>query len=261
MKYKINLLVYPFLQAFFLVMACYLVKTNVVYAGVAIFLAALFMSFSLHISYHHHVHHKPKIKGLNYGLNYIISILLGLPFHFYKLQHLNHHKYNNEIGDMTSTYTEVGDEVKAKPFLGYVLFWFLNTGNLKAYKKQAITDDYFTESDNKKMGIEGGLNLVVIASLFMLDWRYGILFGVMFYFGWSMIALHNYGQHLPTQQHQIAYSYYGKLYNFLFMNNGLHYEHHLYPQLSYWDLKKDKAPERTNKWSHLLDGIRFFFQK
>lgn len=261
MKYKINLLVYPFLQAFFLILSLYFVKTNMMYAGVSIILAALFMSFSLHITYHHHVHHKPKAKGLNYGLDYIISMLLGMPFHFYKLQHLNHHKHNNEIGDMTSTYQKSGNEVKAKPFFSYVLFWFLNTGDFNAYKEQAIIDGYFTKKDNSKMAIEGGFNLVVISSLFIMDWRYGILFGVMFYLGWSMIALHNYGQHLPTKQHQVAYSYYGKLYNFFFMNNGLHYEHHLYPQLSYWELKKDSQPERTNKWSHLLDGIRFIFKK
>ncbi len=104
---------------------------------------------------------------------------------------------------------------------------------------------------------EGFVNLAFIVGLFYMDWRYAVLFGIMFYLGWSMIALHNYGQHLPTEKHQIAYSYYGKYYNWLFMNNGLHYEHHIHPGARYWDLKVDRQPERTNKQSHLLDGFRF----
>ena len=259
MKYKLNLLLYPFGQAFFLVLACYFVKTNILYAGISAGVAAFFMSFSLHISYHHHVHHKSQTQWFDLSLDYVASMLLGLPFHFYKLQHLNHHKYNNEIGDMTSTYEEKDKEVKAKSLLPYILLWFLNTGDFNKYKTQATTDGYFSAQDDKKMKREGLLNLLVISGLFYLDWRYAILFGLMFYLGWSMIALHNYSQHLPTQKHQIAFSYYGKWYNWLFMNNGLHYEHHQYPQLPYWDLKTDKATERTNKWSHIWDGIRYFF--
>ncbi len=259
--YHLNLLLYPALQVSCFVLAAYFVKTNLLYTGLFIFLAAFFMSFSLHISYHHHVHFKPQSKTLNRLVDFLISLVLGLPFHFYKLQHLNHHKYNNEVEDMTSTYIIKDDKTVAKAFIPYVFFWFLNIGGFKKQKEKAIKDRYFTPKDHKKMIAEGLLNILFIMVLFYINWTYGILFGVMFYLGWSMIALHNYGQHLPGKQHQIAYSYYGKFYNRIFMNNGLHYEHHIYPGLEYWDLKEDALPERTNKKSHLLDGFRFAFSR
>ena len=126
---------------------------------------------------------------------------------------------------------------------------------------QAEKDGYFTQEDNQKMRRESLINLLVFVALFMIDWRYGLVFGTMFYLGWSLIALHNYGQHLPTKKHFVAYSYYGGLYNFLFMNNGLHYEHHIYPGQNYWELQEEKESAGLNKWIHLFDGIRYIFVK
>ncbi len=255
--YKLNLLVYPVLQIFFFAGAMFFGTAHWVVLILFVFMAAIFMSLSLHISFHHHVHHQPKNKLLKRLIDFIITINLGLPFHFYRLQHLNHHKYNNEVGDMTSTYEEVDNITNPKPFFKYVFLWFLNPEKLQTHIRNAIVEGYFSEMDHRKMIQESFINLLVLIVLFYFYWVYALLYGVMFYLGWSFIALHNYGQHLPTEKHQMAFSYYGKLYNRLFMNNGLHYEHHIYPQVGYWDLKVEKDIMRTNKYPHPVDGILF----
>ncbi len=260
-KYYLNLLVYPALQILFLALAMYFVKTNWMLALIMVVLSAIFMSFSLHITYHHHVHFKPKSARLQRLLDFVITAILGLPFHFYQFQHLNHHTYNNEVEDVTSTYQRIGESTRPRGFFAYNFLWFLNLGNLKNHISKAIQDGYFSESDSRKMRQESWVNLIVIVGLLLIGWQYALLFGIVFYLGWSMIALQNYGQHLPTSKHQIAFSYYGDFYNSIFMNNGLHYEHHLFPGQNYWELKPTPEPDRTNKWFHLIDGIRYIFSK
>ncbi|HFB99405.1 MAG TPA: hypothetical protein ENJ53_01240, partial [Phaeodactylibacter sp.] len=236
MNYKINLFIYPFLQIFCFAMAWYFVKTSWLFSAGFIFLAALSMSFSLHITYHHHVHHSTGWRWLDRFFDFLITLFLGLPFHFYKLQHINHHQFDNKLGDITSTYIQKNGQRVARKIIPYIFLWILDGWRIEKYKQQAMANGYFSVAENRKMKMEVVLNLIFIIGLFYWDWRAGCLFGAMFYLGWSMIALHNYGQHLPTPKHQIAFSYYGKLYNAIFMNNGLHYEHHLRPSLSYWDL-------------------------
>ena len=70
-----------------------------------------------------------------------------------------------------------------------------------------------------------------------LDWRILGLYIVQTYLGWAFITLHNYGQHLPlADKEAYATSYQNQLYNKLFCNNGIHYEHHDQPKLAWHEL-------------------------
>ena len=83
----------------------------------------------------------------------------------------------------------------------------------------------------------------------------------MVYIGWALIAMHNYGQHLPdvyggTKGH----SYYGRLYNLLTVYNGLHYEHHHRPSVKDWHLRTPVAHAEIEH-PHLLAGVHFLLKR
>lgn len=256
--YTIKLLSYPILQLVSLLLSFYMLDRNMLLAMVFLFLAIVFMNFSLHISYHFHVHHKSKNKFLNRLKDFYATIHLGMPFHLYQMQHLNHHLYNNEIGDFTSTYMQIGDAVQAKPLWRYVLLFWVSDGRKNQFKI-AKNQGYLSQPDRLKIRWEGIFNLIILGLICYWDWHYTIVFGIMIYFGWSLIALHNYGQHLPVEKQGIlGFSYYGKIYNWLFLNNGLHYEHHRQPATHYWDLKNIKNKAGHNDHIHLIDP--FFLQ-
>lgn len=225
-----------------------------------IVLAAIMLSFSLHITYHYHVHHKPENKALDRFIDYMITGLLGISFQNYQIQHFMHHKYDNKKGDITSTFVFEGETKKPIPLYSYTFFWFLGLRKYRPFLKKAKIDGFLNPRVANKMNYEHVLNFLVIVILFVIDWKYGVLFGIMIYVGWFFIALHNYGQHLPEDK-EIAkgYSYYGKWYNLLFMNNGLHYEHHDKPMIHYWDLKDTGKKETRTKFFHLWEPIRFVF--
>lgn len=260
MKNKLNLLFYPFFQVtLFYLAAFYILEEKLMFASFFIFLASLFLSFSLHISYHYHVHHKPKSKTIDALINYSISLFLGLPFQFYQLQHFVHHRYDNGLKDFTSTYKlEHGKQV-AKSVWKYSLLWFLQIKERKKFIKQTTELGYMNPCVRRKMRLEGLLNLVFISLMAWYQIQIAAGYLVMIYLGWVFIALHNYGQHLPEGlQDKKGYSYYGKIYNKLFLNNGLHFEHHDQPGIKYWNLQENRETAGVNKHLHLIDP--FFYK-
>jgi fatty acid desaturase len=124
--------------------------------------------------------------------------------------------------------------------------------------KDAAQEGYFKQSHRDKMRHEAVAILAVVILLASLDWRYVTLYYGVFYLGWSLINMHNYGQHLPRErQLELGNSFYGRLYNRVFVNNGLHYEHHKEPNIPYWELAELPSENTRNAWPHTVDGIRF----
>lgn len=258
MLYRINLITYPVVQVLTFYLAChYLVHNELLLASALIFVCGLFLSFSLHISFHYHVHHKPNNLLFRRILDLLISVLLGFPFHFYQIQHFIHHKYDNGIEDFTSTYKMENGLLVPKSILSYSLLWFTQINRRSKFSEKATSLGFLNKKIRRKIAGESLFTLFCLVCLFTIKPFYVIAYIVMIYLGWVFIALHNYGQHLPDSQlSKIGYSYYGKFYNYLFLNNGLHYEHHDKPGIKYWDLKEDKNNAGLNKWIHLFDPFR-----
>lgn len=95
----------------------------------------------------------------------------------------------------------------------------------------------------------------IVLGYFSLKWLIGYF--MMVYLGWVLIALHNYGQHLPIiYGTQKANSYLSGFYNWLFVNNGLHEEHHEEPSKSYWELQPNpKTPHSIIPKPHIMEAI------
>ena len=215
-------------------------------------LAGLLLNFSLHITVHHFVHFRSRYSSINFIVEIIYSLTLALPYTFYKIQHYNHHRYDNRLGDFTSTWIKANDQIVPKHLLRYVFFWWIPTQ--KGILKRAEEDGDLQKGDKIKMGIQLLLILAVYPILFIVNPIFPVFYALMFYMGWSLVALTNFGQHLPiTYGKDFSYSYLNKLYNRIFFNNGLHYEHHKNPQLNYNKLKDAGTCEL--KMPHLPAGI------
>ena len=253
---------FPILEVLLFIEGILVFDARPILGIVLVILAGLAMSFSLHITYHYHVHFRRKSKMYDRLIDFIYSILLGLPFNFYYLLHTNHHVYDNEIDDFTTTITRENGKIKGKNIFGYAFFWFRSNREPLEMMQLGVKEDYFSEQRIHKSKIELVVILLFEIVLAVLSWKLLLLYFALVYFGWLFISLHNYGQHLPNKKGiDIGNSYYNKLYNFIFVNNGLHYEHHKFPLEKYWDLKEEKDTNLNNKSPHVIDGFRYLISE
>ena len=251
--YRMLLHIFPLIQMISFISGLLLLDSHVYLAIILFFFAALFLNFSLHITIHHFVHFRYKSNLLNLLTESVYSIFLALPFSFYRIQHFNHHRYDNRIGDITSTWEKKNEKIVARSFFNYSFFWFLK-GSAKTAIETALRDGDINKKEKQKIQIQFLIILVVFIFLIVLNPWFGLVYATMFYIGWSLVAMTNYGQHLPLKYDSTAaYSYHNSMYNFLFFKNGLHLEHHLEPHLNYHELTSKN--QSKIKWPHLITAF------
>ena len=100
---RLALHIFPLIQLSCFVSAILMLERNWLWSLLLLFVAALFLNFTLHITIHHYVHFRFKNKVFDAIAESLYSVILVLPFNFYRMQHLNHHRFDNRIGDLTST--------------------------------------------------------------------------------------------------------------------------------------------------------------
>ena len=65
--------------------------------------AAFFLCLSLHVTYHEVAHHCARWGlAVEIPLGFLLSLLMGISFHAYRMGHFNHHRYSNRLEDFTS---------------------------------------------------------------------------------------------------------------------------------------------------------------
>lgn len=249
-----HLLIFPFAELICLAASILLFKEHLGWSIFSLILTALFLNFSLHITFHYQVHFKHKVSRVNTVIELLSSLLMGIPFKNYQMGHLSHHKYNNNLGDFTSTWKGKPQHPKAKNPILYSFFWFLNIRQAQANKLQAKKEGYLHPKAIQEQRMESLFLVILIIGFFYWSLAAGVIYLISIYLGWSLIALHNYGQHPPLKYgNPKGYSFYHTWYNLIFINNGWHEEHHENPSLSYWDLKAYK--NKGLKLPHLLEGL------
>lgn len=249
---KLVLHIFPLLQVLFLVGAISIYKEYFIGALVLWFISALFLNFSLHITVHHYVHFRFKSKWLDRLLEIFYTLIISMPFNFYRMQHYNHHRYNNLIDDFTSTWKQEKKKIIPTNYFYYSFLWFINSP-VKNDIYQAKLEGDLSEERHKRMKVEFIILALFYVTLLLINPIFALAYGGVFYLGWSFIATTNYGQHLPLIYGQtIGHSFYNRFYNWLFFNNGLHYEHHAHPSIDYLDLEAEFKSEIN--WPHLLMG-------
>ncbi len=250
LKFKIH--IFLLIEIFFFILSLYLFRINLWGSFALLILSALFLNFSLHITIHHFVHFNLKSKALNFVLSLLYTICLVFPYNIYKLQHINHHRYNNNINDITSTWKLKNNQLVPKNWFRYCFLWLFITPT-KSFWKEAKEKD-FAPNEMTLIKVELLILFSIYLLLFLINPFFVIWYALLFYFGWTFISITNYGQHLPIIKHTpTAFTFNNKIYNLLFFNNGLHLEHHNNAHLDYNEL----TPKMKNEIliPHLIAGL------
>jgi fatty acid desaturase len=202
----------------------------------------------------HNFVHTPWFKSdfLNRLYLAINSINIGLPQAHYRHEHLLHHRYGNDrlnaegyTHDPTSLFAH-GRDGQPENLISYSLWGLFRTDLLDSFRAICRRGEAF------QLGMEllvCGLGLVVYL---VLSWQYFLLFNLpTFYVGWVLEHVENYYEHFgstPENRYANSTSYYGRLYNWLFCNEGYHQEHHLRPGV-HWA----KRPNTRQELWHELE--------
>ena len=219
-------------------------------ALVSLALAALLMGFNIHIFLHECVHYSNRYSLL---FNYLCSILIGLPFDGYRLHHYNHHYYENGPGDFSTTWIYSSTGRQPRGIWSYAFGWHRQLlASLNCLTPYDASDEHIAVIKQRTRSQKRFLALFMLI-LFVINWHLLLLYLSLIYFGWFFTALHNYGQHPPDEDNQIR-TFAHPLYNKLFFNNGLHWEHHHYPSLAWYELHPSELSQRIHT-VHLLHPI------
>ena len=202
----------------------------------------------------HNVLHTPWFASATANSVYaaLNSVNLGLPQILYRFHHLNHHRHENDrpvtdgrTRDHSSTYA-YGRHGRHEHVVSYCALGLFRRGTTEAYR-QVIRKGY-----SRQFSFELVVCLLGLAGYALLSWRYFAFFYLStFYCGWFLAQLENYYEHFgasPENRAANSVSYYGRLYNLFFCNEGYHQEHHLQPQL-HWTRRSEvrMAPTRTER--------------
>lgn len=203
-------------------------------------LASLSLSFSIHIFFHECVHYRSHYPAL---FNWIASSIMGLPFDGYRIHHYNHHEFENAAPDFSCTWREQGGTRHPYPLMAYVLGWPRQLLRGVCCKTPfGVNPDHANQIKQHIPSQKRALLITFIVAAYA-GWDVLIGYLLLTYLGWAFTALHNFGQHPPVEG-VTSSSYDSALYNQLFFNNGLHWEHHHYPTLAWCELTPDQDSPR-----------------
>ena len=181
--------------------------------------------------------HTPWFKSDHLNRLYLAlnSINIGLPQIHYAHEHLLHHRYGNDrpggdglTQDPTSTFAG-GHQGQHESMLSYCFFGPFRLDLFGSFQ------EICRRGGAKQLALESVACLLGFGTLLLLSWHYVVMLLVpVLYLGWVLEHIENYYEHFggePEDRYANSTSYYGRLYNALFCNEGYHQEHHLRPNV------------------------------
>jgi fatty acid desaturase len=233
----LHLAAFPLIEAVAFIFFIRFFDTNLPASLFFLFLSGLCLNFSVHVTFHEIVHSTgAKNSPLMHLVNVLATILLGIPFDGYRWHHYNHHRHDNGLDDYSSTWKLTSEGPRPRNWFVYVVSWpvqiLRGRSDLLIREKKENTAQWISKRiDQQKYVL---LLLYFLLGAFSIKWF--LLYLLNTYVGWALINLHNYGQHLPlANKAAYATSYQGQLYNKIFCNNGIHYEHHAEARIPWYD--------------------------
>jgi fatty acid desaturase len=179
-------------------------------------------------------------KFLNRFYAIVNSVNLGSPITHYYHIHFNHHRYGNDRQDdqgRTQDYSSTfayGKNDQSENVIRYCALAIVRD-DLSETFRQVNQLRHRDRNDMVQLCLELGVCILAAIGYLLLSWKYLLCFAVpVFYCGWFLTYLANYYEHFgatPESQYANSTSYYGRIYNWLFCNEGYHQEHHLRPQI------------------------------
>lgn len=215
---------------------------SVLYSPWLVVMAAMTMSWSVHISFHEAVHRcGPGWRGVLAGI--MATPIMGLPLDGYRLHHRNHHLYNNEESDVSCTWVRDAGGVRPRNRWWYAVSWPTGLMRSMIWARGEALAGRVEPWIHSRLRMQQALLVVVLVVLACFTWWWLALYLMYVWLGWTFISLHNYGQHPPFPGGIV--SIHLRWYNWLMHRNGLHVEHHASPQAPIAELQVDVHAPHT----------------
>lgn len=245
MHRSLHLALFPLAELATLGSALALVPAHPLSAAALGLVAALALDFSVHIALHELVHvsgeaDDPWRRALGWGA----TLLAGLPFDGYRWHHYNHHRFANAPGDFSSTL--------GRRALEYALRWPSQTIAARADFQARLLAGEAPRWIADRITAQKRLLALLLVALALFSWKALALYVAVIYVGWALVSVHNYGQHPPDARDGAATSFAHPLYNRIFCNNGIHFEHHDRPGAPWHALVAEPTAPEPVEWPHLL---------
>jgi fatty acid desaturase len=196
---------------------------------------------------HNHIHN-PIFKSRAWNRIFAIlnTIPIGIPFTLYRFHHLNHHAYTSdpidpetgETKDLSSIYRYSKVPGEPEHILAYAFL---------SHWRSDVSAVYGI-AQRKGLSAQVWMEAMALAAFILglgLQKPRFLLFYVPVYFLVQMAAYAaNYTEHFnatPGNRLTDSVSCYGAFYNFIWLNNGYHQEHHYRPQVHWTKVRELRA--------------------
>ena len=207
---------------------------------VEIVLAGLLYSVSISWSINsiaHNFIHNPyfRARGLNRAFSLLLSVTLGFSQTLYRYVHNWHHAGNMDrpdadgnTVDYLSIYRHGKDGLPENPWRYVFLSYFRDDLGeiLRRIRSRRPVDARFAVAELAACGL-------FYVALAVVDWRAVLVMLPFYYLGHSLSSLNGYYEHFgadPDRPIAWGVSSYNRLYNWIWLNNGYHAEHHYRPK-------------------------------
>jgi len=229
-----------------------------------VFVAAALL-YSISISWNinsisHNFIHNPYFvsKRVNILFSYLLSVTLGFSQAMYNFVHMRHHSgnmdrpdENGKVIDYLSIYKH-GRDGKPENVWAYTFLSFFREDPKEIFDR--MSEKRPLEARQGKRELAAMVSFYVL--LGFLNWRFMVAILPFYYLGHCLSALNGYYEHFgadPDKPIAWGVSTYDKLYNWTWMNNGYHAEHHYRPK-QHWT--KMRELHRQIEGRQQQEGVR-----
>lgn len=219
-------------------------------------LYSISVSWSIN-SISHNFLHNPyfQSEGLNTLFSYLLSLTIGFSQAMYTYVHMRHHSGNSDLPnaqgntvDYLSIYKH-GHDGQPENVWSYVFLGYFRDDPGEILARMAEKQPEEARQARRELTAL----VIFCAILALFNWKF-VLFIIPFnYFGQCLSQLNGYYEHYganPDKPIAWGVSTYDRLYNWTWMNNGYHAEHHYRPKM-HWtkmpELHRDIAEQQRKE--------------
>jgi fatty acid desaturase len=227
----------------------------------------LALLYSLSISWNinsvsHNFIHNPFFNSarLNAAFSLLLSLTLGFSQAMYNYVHMRHHSGNMDRPDkdgQTLDYLSIykhGRDGRPENVWSYTFLSYFRDDPAEILRAMAVR----RPGQARQAKIELAAVIAFYLVLLLLDWRFVVCMLPFNYLGQCLSSLNGYYEHFggdPDKPLAWGVSTYEKVYNWTWMNNGYHAEHHYRPKV-HWtrmaDLHRAVADEQVDAGTRVI---------
>ncbi len=203
-----------------------------------------------------------KSKSLNRAFSLMLSLTIGFSQQFYKTVHRHHHIGNSDKPDANgntrdwfSIYKH-GKNARPESVWRYALLGPVRGPAVDVYASMGRGG---REKDVRWAKFEDRAHYAWFLLGFILNWKFMLYYLPFYYLGHVFSMMVGYYEHYQANPDlPIAWgvSTYGKLYNFFWMNNGYHAEHHYRPRIHWTKMKKVRQALHDHDYASEIHVIK-----